>query len=94
MLTDQNGAQLLLSEVAVHNSQGIGEHYHEPVRQTYRKIVFSQPTISPQFILRVVVKAVNGTMGDYGSVPSRLVSGILTRFSRLSIELPNQTERM
>lgn len=58
-----NGVQLSLSGVAAHRSMGIGERYHESLRQTYHKIKFRHPIISPPYILRISVKAMNDTMG-------------------------------
>ena len=92
--TDMAGIQLRLSGVKAHNSLGIGERLHEPLRRIYRKIKHNHPHIPPPFILRVAVKAMSDTMGETGLVPSRLVFGIVPRFPILNSNLPNQKERL
>lgn len=58
-----------------HNSLGIGERYHQPLRQTYRKILVEHSNADPSLALALSVKALNDTLGPEGHVPSALVFG-------------------
>lgn len=58
-----------------HNSLGVGERYHQPLRKTYRKIFAAHPKADPTLALAVSVKALNDTLGPEGYVPSALVFG-------------------
>lgn len=93
-LADTNGVKLRLSGIEAHSSLGIGERYHEPLRRIYRKIRYTHPTVSPLYLLKVAVKAMNDTMGENGLVPSRLVFGMIPRFPIINTDLPTQKERM
>ena len=61
--------------IEAHSSLGIGERYHQPLRQTYRKIMASHPTSEPDIVLALSVKAMNDTLGPEGLVPTALVFG-------------------
>ncbi len=91
---DMAGIQLRLSGVKAHNSLGIGERLHEPLRRIYKKIKTDHPTADPKYILNIAVKAMNDTIGENGLVPSRLVFGIIPRFPILNSDLPEQKERL
>ena len=75
--TNSCGIKLRLSGAQAHNSLGIGERYHEPLRRIYRKISIDFPNVSPQILLKIAVKAMNDTMGESGKVPSLLVFGTI-----------------
>ena len=92
--TNTCGMQLLLSGAQSHNSLGIGERYHEPLRRIFRKISIDYPHIDPQLLLKIAVKAMNDTMGESGLVPSLLVFGTIPRFPIISTDFPSQKERM
>lgn len=83
-----------ISGVEAHNSLGIGEALHHPLRQIYRKIQHDHPRVAKEMLLRVAVKAMNDTMNENGLVPSLLVFGLIPRFPIIASELPNQKERM
>ena len=75
-----------MSDVAVeatgiqaHSSLNVGERYHHPLRQTYRKILIENPTCPPEEALAAAVKAMNDTVGPEGFVPSALVFGEFPR---------------
>lgn len=93
-LTDLNRVQLIVSGVEVHSLLRIGEQYHEPLRKIYRKIKFIHPTVPSAYLLKIAVKAVNGTMEENGLVPSRLFFGVLFRFPILNLTLPEQREHL
>ena len=61
--------------VESHNSLGIGERYHAPLRNTYRKLKIENGNMQPTLLLQMSVKAMNDTLGPDGIVPSALVFG-------------------
>jgi hypothetical protein len=87
-LTESRGITLSISEVEAHNSLGIGERYHGPLRRVYQKIEHESPHVGPALLLRIAVKAINDAMGTNGLVPSLLVFGVVPRFPPMSIDLP------
>ena len=93
-MSDINGITLRLSGVKYHNSLGIGEKLHGPLRCIFRKIKHDFPNIKNRFILRVAVKAMNDTINENGLVPSRLVFGIIPRLAIINTDLPTQKDRM
>ncbi len=58
-----------------HSSLGLGEHYHEPLRTTFRKLKAASPDADPAFLLGFSAKAMKDTVGPEGLVPSALVFG-------------------
>jgi transposase InsO family protein len=93
-LSEMVGISLRISGIEAHNSLGIGERLHEPLRRIYEKVQMDYPHISPRIILKITVKVMNDTIGENGLVPSLLVFGVVPRFPMLSTDLPNQKERM
>lgn len=93
-ITDTAGITMRISGVEAHNSLGVGEALHHPLRQIYRKVQNDHPDISKAMILRLATKAMNDTMNEDGLVPSLLVFGIIPRFPIIATELPTQKERM
>lgn len=73
-----------------HNSLGVGERYHEPLRQIFDKIITDHPQIDPEVALRLTVKSMNDLMGPEGIVPSLLVYGSLPTFPAVKREAPEQ----
>ena len=65
--------------IEAHSSLGIGERYHEPVRTTFRKIMFVYPNVDKTLLLQMAIKAMNDTLGPEGLLPSSLVFGELPR---------------
>ena len=63
------------SGVQSHHSLGVGERYHKPLRDTYRKLKLDYPSMQRQVLLALAVKAMNDTLGPEGVVPSSLVFG-------------------
>lgn len=93
-LTDKAGIELKISGVESHNSLGLCERYHGPLRRLFRKVHHDNPNYCPRILLRIALKAMNDTMGENGLVPSYLVFGILPRFPVIESEVPEQRERM
>ena len=63
------------SGVEAHNNPGIGERYHKPLGDTYRKLKLDYPSMQRQVFLALVVKSMNDTLGPEGTVQSALVFG-------------------
>ena len=61
------------SGIESHNSLRIGESYHKPLRDTYRKLKLDYPSMQRQLLLALSVKAMNETIGPEGFVPSPLL---------------------
>lgn len=93
-VTSLHGIELQISGVESHNSIGVGERYHEPLRQVFDKVLTDHPTIDPEIGLRLAVKALNDTTGPDGIVPSLLVFGSLPSFPAVNMDVPMQKERM
>lgn len=66
---------------------GIGEQFHGPLRKIYIKIRLTNPTVRPQHILKIAVKASNDNMNENGLVPSKLVFGTISQFSNLGTDI-------
>jgi len=56
--------------VGIHNVE-----YHQPLRNTYRKLLRDNPNEKPELLLQFAVKGMNGTLGPEEIVPSLLVFG-------------------
>ena len=77
-----------------HNSLGLGDLYHHPLRNTFQKLRIAYPNRERQLLLSFAVKALNDTLGPDGLVPSALVFGEFpspivtseTRHTRSTIE--------
>ena len=88
------GTEVQLSGIESHNSLGVGEKYHAPLRRVYRKIRNEEPKLEKSTVLQLANKAINDTMGPEGLVPSLLDFGCVPRLPSGSSELPGQKERM
>ncbi|CDF34787.1 unnamed protein product [Chondrus crispus] len=93
-ITTLHGIDLQLSGTQSHNSIGIGERYHAPLRRIFRVIRSQYPKLDPEIAIRLAVKAANDTLGPNGYVPSRLVYGVDPAFPVVNAQLPAQRERM
>jgi hypothetical protein len=91
--TDLSKIKLVQSGVEAHNSLGIGERKHDPLRRVYHKVRKDFPRMSLELALRLAVKAMNDTMGPNGLVPSLLVFGMIPRFPIIDANVPDQEQR-
>ena len=70
-----------------HNTIGIVEKYHLPLRRAYHVIVEELKNVeigvTKEMALHMAVKAINDTAGPNGLVPKLLVFGAYPRISRL-----------
>lgn len=63
------------TEIKIHNSLGLGERYHQPLRNTFRQVSLTHSHVLKAVRLMMAVKAMNDTLGPEGIVPSDLVFG-------------------
>lgn len=68
-VTNLHGIDLQLWGTQSHNSIGMGERYHAPLRRVFRIIHHEYPTIDPEIAIRFAVEAANDTNGPEGYVP-------------------------
>ena len=61
--------------IEAHSSLGLGERYHQPLRNTLRKLRREYPKASKELLFSLSVKAMNDTLGPEGLVPTVLVFG-------------------
>lgn len=61
---------LKISGVESHNSLGIVERYHDPLRRIYNTLRHVSPKIDKDIALRLAIKSMNDTVRPEGYVPS------------------------
>lgn len=93
-ITETAGITLQLSGVESHNSIGLGERYHAPLRRFFNKIRYEAPKIRLSLALRLAQKVMNETMGAHGLVPSLCVFGVIPRFPAVQSDCPTHRARM
>ncbi|RAL67593.1 hypothetical protein DID88_008346 [Monilinia fructigena] len=72
--------------VEAHNSVGIVERYHHPLRRAYEILTkeLEDDNLTKVMVLQMAVKAVNDTAGPNGLVPTLLVYGTYPRLSDIN----------
>ena len=75
--------------VEAHNSIGMVERYHGPLRRIYRIITTELPDISKDMALQMAFKAINDSAGPDGLIPTLLVFGAYPRM--VESDAPNPT---
>ena len=61
------------TSIEAHASLGLVERNHQPLRQTYRKIMAEHPNSDKKLALALAQKAMNDAIGPEGVLPSALV---------------------
>ena len=74
-LVESSNIKLDTTGIEAHFSLGLGERYHQPLRNTYRKLESIYPLQDKSLLLQCAVKGMNDTLGPEGIVPSLLVFG-------------------
>ena len=87
------GIKVKIVPVEAHNSVGIVERYHGPVRRAYLVISTEIQGISKDITLQIAFKAVNNTTGPDGLVPTLLVYGALPRMVEYDAPSPSVAQR-
>ena len=93
-LTRLHGIELQLSGIASHNSIGVGERYHAPLRRVYSIVRAATPGMSDELSLRCAIKGMNDTLGPEGLVPTYLVYGTFPSFPVRKATNPTHEQRM
>src|SRR6266487_5250031 len=92
-----NSMAIEIKEVLVeaHNSVGLVERYHAPLRRLYEIIQdeLKDEYIDKEMILQMAVKAVNDSVGPNGIVPTLLVFGVYPRLTEIDPLSPSVTKR-
>jgi hypothetical protein len=78
-LADSMGTKIKIVPIEAHNSIGIVERYHGPIRRAYNIITAEIPDIHKDMALQMAFKAINDSVGPDGLVPTLLVYGALPR---------------
>ena len=79
--------------VEAHNSIGIVERYHGPLRRAYKIISEELPELGKDMALQMAFKAVNNTAGPDGIVPTLLVFGAYPRMAEYDAPSPTVSQR-
>lgn len=74
-LAKASDVNVVRTGIESHSSMGIGERYHAPLRNTFRKLRLTYANVEPSLLLSLSVFAMNNTLGLEGVVPSMLVFG-------------------
>jgi len=64
-----NNIEAKTTGTEAHSSLGLGERYHDPLRNTFRKMKVSYPDTPDDYLLFVAVKAMNDTLGPSDNTP-------------------------
>jgi hypothetical protein len=76
------GTDVKETPTEAHNSIGLVERYHVPLRRAFDIIAKEMPQLEKEARLQMAVKAVNDTAGPDGLTPTLLVFGAFPRLSR------------
>jgi len=77
-----NNIEAKTTGTEAHSSLGLGERYHDPLRNTFRKMKVSYPDTPDDYLLFVAVKAMNDTLGlliILPDIPRKEIKGLLDR---------------
>jgi len=93
-LTRAAGTHQLESGFESHNSLGVGERYHDVLRNAFRRVQVNHPDVPPEVALVLTVAAMNQMVGPHGLVPIMLVFGIAPRLPVTPLLFPEQLYMM
>jgi hypothetical protein len=79
--------------VEAHNSIGMVERYHGPLRRVYQIIIVEIPDIDKDMALQMAFKAINDSAGPDGLVPTLLVFGAYPRMVESDAPSPTVAQR-
>jgi hypothetical protein len=79
--------------VEAHNSIGMVERYHGPLRRIYQILCIELPDLSEEATLQMAFKAINDSAGPDGLVPTLLAFGAYPRMTDLDAPSPTVTQR-
>ena len=93
-MASAHGIEFQASVVEAHNSIGVGERYHHPLRRIFKFLRDGHPKLDSDVVLRYAIKGINDIMGPEGLVLSLLVVGVIPTFPTVHAELSAQRERL
>jgi hypothetical protein len=79
--------------VEAHNSIGMVERYHGPIRRAYQIIISEIPELDKDMALQMAFKAINDSAGPDGLVPTLLVFGAYPRMIESDAPSPTVAQR-
>lgn len=79
--------------VEAHNSVGIVERYHGPLRRAYQIIAAELPGLDKSIALQMAFKALNDSAGPEGLIPTLLVFGAYPRLVESDPPAPSVSQR-
>jgi hypothetical protein len=89
----QMGIKIKTVSVEAHNSIGLVERYHGPLRRAYRIITAELHDIDKDMALQIAFKAPNDSVGPDGLVPTLLVYGTYPRMVESDAPSPTVAQR-
>lgn len=87
------GSEVKETPTEAHNSNGMVERYHVPLRRAFDIVTKEMPNVNREIRLQMAVKAVNDTAGPNGLIPTLLVFGAFPRMSREDRPTASNTQR-
>ena len=89
----QLGSRIKIVPVEAHNSIGMVERYHGPIRRAFQIIATEMPHLDPDMQLQMAFKAINDSVGPNGLIPTLLVYGAYPRISETDAPSPTVAHR-
>lgn len=88
-------ASILLESLGIelHNSWGIVECHHNPLRSKFKAIVADFPNVDLEILLRCAVKETSGILGLKCIVPSYFVFCVISTVPAFNTTLQNQRDK-
>lgn len=86
--------KLQFSGIESHNSIGVREKYHDPLRRVYKKVKEDFLRMEKETLLRLALKGCNDTLGPNGLVPNLLVFGTMPALPIMESRSIKQKDRM
>ena len=87
------GTAVKIVPVEAHNSIGVVERYHAPIKRAYSIITAEIRDIEKDIALQMAFKAINDSVGPDGLVPTLLVYGAYPRMVEYDPPSPTVTQR-
>jgi hypothetical protein len=87
------GTKIKIVPVEAHNSIGIVERYHAPIRRAYLIITTEIKDLDRDMALQMAFKAINDSAGPDGLIPTLLVYGAYPRMTEHDAPSPTVSQR-
>jgi len=87
----QLGIKVKAVPIEAHNSIGMVERYHGPIRRAFQIIATELPHLDVDMQLQMAFKAINDSVGPKGLVPTLLVFGAYPRMVDSDSQAPSPT---